>query len=78
MDDRIVPTENALRVLIAVVEANYGVTNDLNRLKELIEKHFYVRVSVGMLEYIYIIDLEIEDRELMYKKYSYIKPQYDG
>lgn len=76
--DRIVPTENTLRVLIKVIEVRYGTINDLIRLKELIEKHFYVDITVDALEYVYMIDIELEDRELLYKKYSYIKPQYDG
>jgi hypothetical protein len=75
---RITPTENTLRVLIATIEANYGTINDLMRLKELIEKHFFVDVQYSMLEYIYMIDVECGDRELIYKKYSFQKPQEDG
>ena len=68
---RIKPLENTLRVLISLTEKKYGVVEEFSLMKRLIEKDFNVDVDIEMLKRVYLIDLEIKDRELMYTMYGY-------
>jgi hypothetical protein len=68
---KVKPLENTLRVLISLTEKRYGTIQDFELLKRLIEKEFDVEVDIEMLVQVYITDLEIEDRELMYSRYGH-------